>query len=286
MLSSFPDRPMIVGILNITEDSFSDGGRFLDPGAALAHARGLVAAGAHVIDLGAAASNVDAKPVPAEEEIRRLEPLIAALQANGTSVSVDSFLPAVQRFAVARGVEFINDIQGFPDASLYPQLAAANCRLVVMHAAQGRGRAQRLDLAPSAVWDRIGRFFGERIASLEKAGIGRERLIIDPGMGLFLSSQPEASCYVLARLGALKRAFGLPVLVSVSRKSFLRAITGRSSAAELGAASLAAELQAAARGADFIRTHDPAALTDGLRVAAALSAADGANGGLPPLGSQ
>jgi dihydropteroate synthase type 2 len=271
-------RPTLFGIVNITEDSFSDGGRFLDATAALAHARRLVAAGAQVIDVGAAASNVDARRVSAEEEIRRLEPLVTALKAEGTPVSVDSFLPVVQRFAIARGVEFINDIQGFPHTSLYPELAAANCRLVVMHAVQGRGRAQRLELSAREVWDRIGAFFRQRVAALEQAGIARERIVLDPGMGFFLSTRPEASFYVLARLDELKRAFGMPVLVSVSRKSFLRALTGRGAAAELGAASLAAELQAISRGADFIRTHDPAALVDGLRVVAALRAAAAAEG--------
>jgi dihydropteroate synthase type 2 len=268
------DHPAIFGIVNITEDSFSDGGRFLDPAAALAHARALVADGAQVVDLGAAASNIDARPVSAEDEIRRLEPLVAALRADGTPVSIDSFRPAVQRFAIARGVEYLNDIQGFPEAALYPELAAAQCRLVVMHAVQGRGRAQRLELDAREVWERITQFFDQRIAALEGAGVARHRVILDPGMGFFLSSRPEASLHVLARLGELKRVFGLPVLVSVSRKSFLRSLTGRASAAELGAATLAAELAAAARGADFIRTHDPAALLDGLRVVAAVRAAD------------
>jgi dihydropteroate synthase len=270
---SSPNRPALFGIVNITEDSFSDGGRFLDTAAALEHARGLAAAGADVIDLGAAASNVDAKLVTATEEIGRLEPLIAALKADGTPISVDTFLPEVQRFAIARDVEFLNDIQGFPDASLYPELAAARCKLVVMHAVQGRGRAQRLELSPAEVWDRIEVFFTERVAALECAGIARERVIIDPGMGFFLSRRPEASLAVLARLGELKRTFGVPVLVSVSRKSFLRVVTGHSSAAGLGAATLAAELYAAEQGADYIRTHDPGALSDALRVIAALAAA-------------
>ena len=122
--------PCLFGIVNITEDSFSDGGRYLDPSNAIAHARALLAAGAQVIDLGAAASNVDAQPVSATEEIRRLDPVIAALAAEGIEISVDSFLPEVQRFGVARGVAFLNDIQGFPDPSFYPELAAARCRLV------------------------------------------------------------------------------------------------------------------------------------------------------------
>jgi len=264
-------RPCIFGIVNITADSFSDGGRYLEPQAAIAHARALVAAGAQVVDLGAAASNVEAEPVGAAEEIRRLGPVIAAL-AGGASISIDSFQPEVQRFAIARGVDFLNDIQGFSDSSLYPALAAARCRLIVMHAVQGRGRARRVELAAEAVWDRIRGFFSQRLAALEEAGIARQRLILDPGMGFFLSSRPEASLRALAGIGRLKREFGLPVLVSVSRKSFLRALTGRADMAELGPATLAAELFAAKAGADYIRTHDPGALRDGLTVTAALRA--------------
>lgn len=270
MTAAAPVPPHLLGIVNITEDSFSDGGRYLDPGAAIAHARRLAAEGAEIIDIGAAASNVAAAPVAAAEEIRRLTPVIDALAGDGVAVSVDSFEPAVQRFAISRGVQFLNDIQGFPEPSLYPELAAARCRLVVMHAVQGRGRAQRVELSAEAVWRHIHDFFGARLAALTGAGIARERLILDPGMGFFLSSRPEASLRVLARLGELKAAFGLPMMVSVSRKSFLRALTGRTDAGESGPATLAAELHAAAAGADFIRTHDPAALRDGLAVAAAL----------------
>jgi dihydropteroate synthase type 2 len=262
--------PCLFGIVNITEDSFSDGGRYLDPSDAIAHAHALVAAGAQVIDLGAAASNIGAQPVSAAEEIRRLDPVIAALAAGGTQISVDSFLPEVQRFAVARGVAFLNDIQGFPDSSFYRELAAASCRLVVMHAVQGRGRARQVELTADEVLDRIHDFFVGRLAALERGGIARERLILDPGMGFFLSNRPEASMRVLTKLGRLKRDFGLPVLVSVSRKSFLRAITGRASALETGAATLAAEIYAAEIGADYIRTHDPGALGDALKIMAAL----------------
>jgi dihydropteroate synthase type 2 len=267
--------PCLFGIVNITEDSFSDGGRYLDPEDAIGHARALAAAGAQVIDLGAAASNVDAQPVSAAEEIRRLDPVIAALAAEGTPISVDSVLPEVQRFAIENGAAVLNDIQGFPDPSFYSELAAASCRLVVMHAVQERGRAQRMELGPDEVWNRIRHFFSKRLAALERGGIARERLILDPGMGFFLSKQPEASLRVLTGLDRLKRDFGLPVLVSVSRKSFLRAITGRASALETGAATLAAEIYAAEMGVDYIRTHDPGALADALKVLAALRSEGG-----------
>jgi len=268
------EAPKIFGILNITEDSFSDGGIHLDPAAALAGGRRLAADGADVIDLGAAASNVAAQPVPPGEEIRRLAPVIAALQADRVAISVDSFAPEAQRFALRAGVDFLNDIQGFSDPSLYPELAAAPCRLVVMHAVQGRGRAQRVKVSAGDIWPRIEAFFTARIAALEAGGVVRKRLILDPGMGFFLSSDASASFAVLAAIGRLKQHFGLPVLISVSRKSFLAAATGDVPAVERGAATLAAELYAAAKGVDFIRTHDPRALREGLNVASALAAAE------------
>jgi dihydropteroate synthase type 2 len=265
-------RPQIVGIVNITADSFSDGGRFLDPRAALAHARRLAADGADIVELGAAASNVAANPVPPAEEMRRLDTVLAALAGSGTPLAVDTSQPETQRFALARGVAYLNDIRGFPDPAVYPDLAAGQCRLVVMHAVTGEGRARRVDLGAGEVWRRIEGFFAERVARLSAAGIARERLILDPGMGFFLSTRADASLHVLTGLDRLKRMFGLPVMVSVSRKSFLAAITGREAPGERGAATLAAELYAAAHGADYIRTHDPGALRDGLRVMAALAA--------------
>ena len=262
--------PKIFGILNITEDSFSDGGRHLDPETAIATARLLAAEGAAVVDLGAAASNVAAKPVAADEEIRRLAPVVAALKEAGIAISVDSFAPEVQRFALAAGADFLNDVEGFADPALYPALAESACRLVVMHAVHGRGRAQAIDVPAAEIWPRIGDFFADRIAALEVAGIARQRLILDPGMGFFLGADASSSVRVLARLDRIKRDFALPVMVSVSRKSFLGAVTGRREPANRGAATLAAELYAAMKGADFIRTHDPGALRDGLLVMAAL----------------
>jgi dihydropteroate synthase type 2 len=264
--------PGLFGILNITEDSFSDGRRYLDPAAALTGARRLVEAGADVVDLGAAASNIAARPVEPSEEIRRLTPVIAALKADGVPISVDSFQIETQRFALGCGIDFLNDIEGFADPALYPELAASPCRLIVMHAVQGRGRAQRVAIPPAAIWERIIRFFANRIAALEAAGIDRARLILDPGMGFFLSTEAKASLRVLAGLARLKREFALPVLISVSRKSFLATLTGHREPAALGAATLAAELHAVAIGADYIRTHDPGALSDGLKVIAALAA--------------
>jgi dihydropteroate synthase type 2 len=159
----------------------------------------------------------------------------------------------------------MNDIHGFPDATLYPELAASSARLIVMHSVQERGRATRVDVRPSEILDRIRRFFAARLKALTGAGIARDRLILDPGMGFFLGTDPETSFAVLRALPVLKAEFGLPLLVSVSRKSFLRKVTGRL-AGEAGPASLTAELFASLNGADLIRTHDPRALRDALAV--------------------
>ena len=257
-------------ILNITPDSFSDGGRFLAPEAALVQAETLLAGGADVLDLGGAASNVDAEAVSPTVEIGRLAPVMAALKTKGVSISIDSFSPAVQRWAMAEGVDYLNDIQGFAEPSLYPELAKSPAKLVVMHSVQGRGKATRLAVPPSEIFDRACRFFDARVAVLTDAGVSRQRLILDPGMGFFLSDDPETSFEMLRRISDLKTAFALPVLISVSRKSFLRKITRRAPG-EAGPATLAAELFAALKGADYIRTHDPAALRDGLAVWQALA---------------
>jgi dihydropteroate synthase type 2 len=257
--------PEIFGILNITEDSFSDGGRFLAPEAALAHARALIANGADVLDIGAASSNPDAKPVASDVEIARMAPVVAALKNEGAKISIDSFSPDVQRWALAQDADYLNDIQGFPDDALYPALAASRAKLIVMHSVQEWGPATRADIPPAQIFARVTDFFERRIAALTKAGIARESLILDPGMGFFLGANPEASFTMLRRMPELKRAFGLPLLVSVSRKSFLRKIIGRGPA-QSGPASLAAELFAMAQGADHIRTHDPGALKDAAAV--------------------
>ena len=261
--------PTLFGILNITEDSFSDGRRFLVPEAALAHARALSEAGADALDLGAASSNPEAMPVAPDIEIGRLAPVVRALKAAGTPVSIDSFSLPVQRWALREQVEFVNDIAGFPHAELYPELAASNARLIVMHSVQGGPSALRLAVSADEILDRVLRFFDARLAALEKAGVVRDRLIVDPGMGFFLGTVPEASYAVLRAIPVLKSAFGRPVLVSVSRKFFLRVLTGRTPG-EAGAASLAAELFAVRMGADFIRTHDPGGLKDALTVTGVL----------------
>ena len=259
----------ILGILNITSDSFSDGGRYLEPGAALFHARAMAESGADIIDIGAASSHPDAQAVATEVEIARMGAVIPALKDKGLSLSIDTFAREVQQWALGQGIDYLNDIHGFPDAALYPALANSDVKLIVMHMVQERGVAVRTDVPSAEIFDRVVRFFDARIDALTGAGVARERLILDPGMGQFVGSDPENSLILLRRLPDLKARYGLPILVSVSRKGFLRKLVNRPPL-EAGAASLSAELFAQAQGADYIRTHVPGALRDSLNVLKAI----------------
>ncbi len=178
------------------------------------------------MDVGPAASHPDARPVSPADEIRRIAPLLDALSDQMHRVSIDSFQPETQRYALKRGVGYLNDIQGFPDPALYPDIAEADCRLVVMHSAQRDGIATRTGhLRPEDALDEIVRFFEARVSALRRSGslpTGSSSI----RMGFFLSPAPETSLHVLSNLQKLKSALGLPLLVSVSRKSFLGATVG------------------------------------------------------------
>ncbi len=261
-------NPLLLGILNVTEDSFSDGGKYLDPEAALARAR-VLAKEADAIDIGAASSRPGAIAVPPQTEIARLAPVVDVLKRSGARISIDSFAPEVQRWALAQGVDYLNDVRGFPDESLYPALAASRAKLIVMFSVESKGAATRLFVPAGELFDRILDFFAQRIPALVAAGVARGRIVADPGMGLFLGSDPDASFTVLRRIGEMKAALSLPLLVSVSRKSFLRGLVARD-VRDIGPATLAAEIHAVLSGADYIRTHDPAALKDAIAVFRAL----------------
>lgn len=267
--SMFVSEPKIFGIVNVTEDSFSDGGRFLSPQKAIAHALELKAHGADFIDLGASASSPTAKPVSAQEEIKRLTPIIDELHKHQIAISVDTFYKETQRFCLKQNIAVINDIQGFPYPDFYAELAHSNCLLVLMHSIQQYGIANETYTKTDHLIERIDAFFTQRLTALLNAGIKRERIILDPGMGFFLGSNIEASTLVLKNISHIKTMFGLPILISVSRKSFLRNLTNRS-VDEIQAATLAAEIYAAMQGVDYIRTHDVKALTDALKVLRAL----------------
>jgi len=255
----------LMGIVNITEDSFYDGGLYLKTEDAVERCKTLVEQGAAIIDLGAASTHPDAQPVPPAEEIKRLAPVIHHIRDLGAKISIDTFHPEVQRFAISEEVDYLNDIQGFPDESLYEELAAAKCNLIVMHSVQRKGKATRVESDPQMLFDEILEFFYKRTEALMKAGVDRSRFILDPGMGFFLGSKPESSLVVLKRLNLLRTEFDLPVMVSVSHKSFLGMLSGREPK-ERGAATLAAELYATLNGAEYIRTHHVAPLHDAMKI--------------------
>ena len=259
-------RPKLLGIINITEDSFSDGGRFIESSEAIDHGLRLLEDGADILDLGAAASNPSARVISPDEEIARLAPVCEALLARGASLSIDSFATETQRFAVGLGVNYLNDIQGFADPDFYAELARADCSLIAMHSSQRIGRATRSASGDSRpITEQVISFFDERTDALEQAGVAKERLIIDPGMGFFLSPDARDSVQILREIPQLHDRFGLPILISTSRKSFLREIA-EVPLEEVGAASLASEIFAVARGAQYIRTHQPKPLREALRV--------------------
>ncbi len=255
--------------MNLSEDSFARHGRHPDPDAAIAHALALVRDGADAVDLGAAASNPRARPVDPDEQVRRLDPVVGALQRAGVCVSIDAFEPDVQRWALTRRVDLLNDTRGFPDPSMYPQLAESGSRLVVMHAIQDSGKADRTAGDAGAIFQRVVDFFDVRLAALAAGGIVRERCILDPGMGLFLGTGVDPSVAVLRGIAALRARYALPVMVGISHKSVVGLLSGRG-IDERGPATLAAELYAVRQGVDWIRTHDVGALRDGIAVQAAL----------------
>ena len=160
--------PKIVGVVNLTEDSFSDGGRYLEFDRALEHALKLAADGADIVELGPSSSNPDAKEVSPDEEIRRIEPLLAKLAERGVPISVDSFQPETQRDRLQRPeIAMLNDVEGFPNPAVYPDLARAACKLVVMDSTQGRARPARSPADPGTVIDGIYRFFREHLSALK-----------------------------------------------------------------------------------------------------------------------
>ena len=264
----------IVGILNLTADSFSDGGAFLDPTSALRHAETMRMHGADWIDVGAEASNPDAQRIDAETEIARLTPIVRALVKDGARVSVDTYKAAVMRAMIDLGATMINDITALSDPHAASVLAKApDVKLVLMHARNAGPIAERERRGVGHHGKYVGdiiRYLQARITVAEAAGIGRDRLIVDPGMGLFLDVDREASVAVLTQLATLQ-TLDLPIYVCTSRKSFIGAILGGRAKHERAFGTLATELFALHHGASYIRTHDPGAVKDAWTVWSALS---------------
>ena len=263
------DRPQVMGIVNVTPDSFSDGGQHADTAAAVAHALTLVEQGADLLDIGGESTRPGASPVSVQEEIDRVVPVIEALLPQvAVPLSVDTFKPEVMRAALAAGAHMINDVQALQQPGALEVVAASKAAVVLMHAVGGpydAGLAQAyVDIAGD-----VQRFLAERIFSAEMAGIGRKRLLLDPGYGF---NKDAAQNFALLAAQDRLNDLGAPVLAGFSRKRCIGDVTGRTVAAERMAGSLAAHLLAVQKGAMMVRVHDVAATVDALKVLAAFDA--------------
>ena len=254
--------PAVMGVLNVTPDSFSDGGQFMAPECALAQARRMIEDGADIIDIGAESTRPygDAEPIAAEDELKRLQPILAEVVSLGIPVSIDSMKSAVVAWALDQGASIANDVWGLQrDPGMAALVAARRCPVIVMH---NRDRAD----ASIDIMQDIAAFFARSLEIADGAGISRENIVLDPGIGF--GKTPEQSITALARLDELG-AFGLPLLVGASRKRFISTITPSEPQQRLGG-SIAAHLIAARCGARIIRTHDVSETVQALRVAAAI----------------
>ena len=253
--------PAVMGVLNVTPDSFSDGGRFVAPERALAQARRMIAEGADIIDIGAESTRpYGAQPISADEELSRLQPILAEVVSLGVPVSVDSMKSAVVAWALDAGAVIANDVWGLQrDPDMATLLAARHSPVIIMH--------NRCNVdADIDIMKDIAAFFALSLEIADKAGVSRGNIVLDPGIGF--GKTPEQSLTALARLHELG-AFGLPLLVGASRKRFISSIVPSEPDQRLGG-SIAAHLAAAKGGARIIRTHDVSETVQALRVAAAI----------------
>ncbi len=263
------DRPRVMGIVNVTPDSFSDGGRHFDTDAAIAHALALVEQGADLLDVGGESTRPGAAQVSAQEEIDRVVPVIEALAARAAvPVSIDTCKPEVMRAALAAGAGMVNDVQALRQPGALEAVAGSGAAVVLMHAVGGPQDAGMAWDSDDVAGD-VQRFLAERIFAAEMAGIARNRLVVDPGYGF---NKDTAQNFALLAAQEKLLALGVPLLAGLSRKRCIGEVTGRGVAAERLAGSVAAHLLAVQRGAKIVRVHDVAATVDALKVLAALDA--------------
>lgn len=261
------DRPLVMGIVNVTPDSFSGDGLASDTARAIDYARAQIAAGADLLDLGAESSRPGAVPTPLDEELRRLMPVLAALAGCGVPISVDTYKPEVMRAALVGGASMINDIYALRMPGALAAVAESDCAVCLMHM-QGEPLSMQSGPDYQNVVAEVRRFFGERVSMAQMAGIAQDRLVLDPGFGF---GKSLAHNLQLLRGLPTVGVDDCPLLAGVSRKSMLGAMTGRPVGDRL-AASLAAALLAVQGGARIVRVHDVAATRDALAVWQAVAA--------------
>jgi len=263
-------RPLLMGIVNVTPDSFSDGGQHLSAEAAIAHARTLIVEGAQIIDLGAESTRPGALPVSVQEELARLLPVIAALRDSGAALSVDTCKPEVMQAALDAGVDIINDVTGMRDPQAQRVVARhPSCGVCVMHM-QGEPRTMQLNPHYLNVVTEVSAALVAQAQLLEKLGVQRARISLDPGLGF--GKTVEQNYQLLKGLATLVHS-GYPVVLGASRKSMLGAITGKPVDQRLSG-SIAAALAGIARGVAVLRVHDVDGTHDALKVWQSVQAAE------------
>ncbi|MEO1767928.1 dihydropteroate synthase [Thiobacter aerophilum] len=259
------DRPLIMGIVNVTPDSFSDGGHFFDAARAVAHGLELVAQGADLLDIGGESTRPGAVPVSEGEELDRVLPVLEGLREARVPLSVDTQKPGVMRAALAVGADMINDVNALLAPGALAAVAASDAAVCLMHK-QGEPRTMQVNPHYDDVVGEVRAFLAQRIAAAQAAGIAKERIVIDPGFGFGKNLQHNLE--LLRQLQALL-SLGVPVLAGLSRKSMLGSITGASVEARVHA-SVAAALLAARKGARILRVHDVRPTREALAVVAAV----------------
>lgn len=254
--------PLVMGVLNVTPDSFSDGGQYQSLELALSHAEQMIADGVDIIDVGGESSRPGAQALPLEEELRRVMPVLYALRDCGKPLSIDTYKPQVMREAIVAGVDMINDINAFRAEGALDAVRDSDAALCIMHM-QSAPQTMQINPQYQDTVTEVSTFLRERVAALEQAGIARKRLCIDPGFGF--GKTLEHNLALLRNIGSMQAELDLPLLAGLSRKSMIGLITGKPVEQRL-AGSLAAALAATARGARILRVHDVAETVDALKV--------------------
>ncbi len=272
------DRPRIMAVLNVTPDSFSDGGRHLRPADAVARALAMLAAGADILDIGGESTRPGADPVPEAEELDRVIPVIEALRAAGVTapISIDTRKAAVAAAAFAAGADLFNDVSALTHDPASPALAAASGKPVVLMHARGDPRTMQDAPVYADVLLDVMDFLAARVAAAEAAGVPRGRILIDPGIGF---GKTVAHNLALIRGLAILHGLGCAILFGASRKRFIGAIADVADPAARGPGSLAVALEASSQGAQVLRVHDAAETRQALALWAALNAPDPGRGG-------
>lgn len=258
----------LVGVVNVTPDSFSDGGDHAEPDAAIARGLKLMTQGAALVDVGGESTRPGATPVPEEEEMRRLMPVVTGLVSAGVPVSVDTYKPAVAAAALSEGAVVVNDVTGFRDRGMVEVVAGSDCGVVAMHM-QGTPLDMHVDPSYDDVVSEVTDYLLEKVETLRAAGVDEARIAIDPGIGF--GKRAHHSIDLLAHLDQLA-AHGLPVMVGTSRKGFLGKLVSEDTRSNRDQATAVANALAYARGARLFRVHDVARSRDALKVAAAIVA--------------